>query len=369
VSPRVLGSARESAGIALNTPSANPGTLLIRADANSAIGTGHVMRCLALAQAWQDAGGQVTFACTELPPFLSQRLETEGCIVSTIDAAPGTDRDLAETRLLAESIAPKWLVLDGYAFGPDYQLTLRDVKWRLLFIDDDGRHENYHADAILNQNAGAAAVLYGKRTHNSRLLLGCEYAMLRREFLRTPRRLATSETVSRILLTLGGADSQNLTSQFLTVLWPCIPADCEIYVLIGPANPHVAAMQELASTMNRMVLHVAPDNVPQIMADCDLAITAAGSSVYELGYLGVPMLLVVAAENQRPIATALDHLGAAVRIDEFPSSRTADLPSAFERMVSDAALRAQCATKCRQLVDGQGAARVVAALRETSGGR
>ncbi len=149
---------RTATEIALNSPSASPGTLLIRADANSAIGTGHVMRCLALAQAWQDAGGKVAFACTELPPFLSQRLETEGCKVSTIDVVPGTDRDLEETRRLAESIAPKWLVLDGYAFGPDFQLTLRDVKWRLLFIDDDGRHESYHADAILNQNAGAAAV-------------------------------------------------------------------------------------------------------------------------------------------------------------------------------------------------------------------
>jgi UDP-2,4-diacetamido-2,4,6-trideoxy-beta-L-altropyranose hydrolase len=366
VSPRVLGSARESAGIALNTPSANPGTLLIRADANSAIGTGHVMRCLALAQAWQDAGGQVTFACTELPPFLSQRLETEGCIVSTIDAAPGTDRDLAETRRLAESIAPKWLVLDGYAFGPDYQLTLRDVKWRLLFIDDDGRHENYHADAILNQNAGAAAVLYGKRTHNTRLLLGCEYAMLRREFLlakKAKKKVSKSDSVSQILLTLGGADPQNLTARYLAILCACCSSDCQIHVLIGPANPHVLYFRELTAKMSRMILHVGATKVAEIMANCDLALTAAGSSVYELGYLGVPMLVVVTADNQRPIATALDQLHVAFRLRDPGDISAAEDKLWIDAFLHDPTKRARCASRFQELVDGRGAARVVAALR------
>jgi len=224
---------------------------------------------------------------------------------------------------------------------------------------------------LLNQNAGAAAVLYGRRQHNARLLLGCQYVMLRREFLQTTRKLAASESVSRILLTLGGADSQNLTERFLAVLWPCIPSDCHIHVLIGPANPHTAAMQEIAAKMKRMVLHVAPENVAQIMADCDVAITAAGSSVYELGYLGTPMLMVVTAENQRPIAAALDQLGAAIRIEELGTNRSADLPSKVEWLIptSERERRAQCAAKFRELVDGQGAARVVAVLRELSGGK
>jgi spore coat polysaccharide biosynthesis predicted glycosyltransferase SpsG len=103
------------------------------------------------------------------------------------------------------------------------------------------------------------------------------------------------------------------------------------------------------------------------MTRCDLAITAAGSSVYELGYLGVPMLLVVTADNQRPIATALDHLRAAVRIDELGTNKSADLPSALESLVSDSVRRVECAAKFQQLVDGQGAARVVALLSELSG--
>jgi UDP-2,4-diacetamido-2,4,6-trideoxy-beta-L-altropyranose hydrolase len=322
------------------------------------IGTGHVMRCLALAQAWQDAGGTVAFACSDLPDSLKNRLTDEQCAIYAIDAHPGTESDAELTRLLAESIAPKCLVLDGYDFGPVFQLALRDVKWRLLLIDDDGRHPRYHADVLLNQNAGAAAVLYGRHMHGTRLLLGCQYAMLRREFLQTPRKPSTSRSVSRLLLSLGGADPKNLTERFLAVLWPCIPTDCEIHVLIGPANPHVTTImsgtfgikqsREIAANMKRTILHVAPPNVPQIMADCDLAITA---------------------QNQRPIAAALDQLAAAVRIDELHGNLTADLPSALESMIADPERRASCAAKFRQLVDGRGAARVVEALRELSGGQ
>jgi UDP-2,4-diacetamido-2,4,6-trideoxy-beta-L-altropyranose hydrolase len=355
--------------IILQSSSATPGTLLIRADANSVIGTGHIMRCLALAQAWQDAGGTVAFACTELPTGLLQRLRTdESCTVHTIEAAPGSDRDIEQTRQLAESIAPKWLVLDGYSFAPAFQLGLRDVKWRLLFVDDDGRHESYHADVVLNQNAGAAAVLYGRRTHTAKLLLGCRYAMLRREFLSAKTRSITNDSVSQILLTLGGADRQNLTARYLDILSACRSADCQIHVLIGPANPHVFHLRELVAKMSRVALHVSPANLPQIMADSDLALSAAGSSVYELGYLGVPMILVVTADNQRPIAAALDQLRAAFRLHDPDAVNESDKVwiSAF---LHDPTERAACAATFQQLVDGKGAARVVDALRESSAAR
>jgi UDP-2,4-diacetamido-2,4,6-trideoxy-beta-L-altropyranose hydrolase len=343
---------------------------LIRADANSVIGTGHVMRCVALAQAWQEAGGTVAFACAELPDALESRLHSEQCAVHRFESAPASRReahDIQETLRIANTTHPQWLVLDGYQFGPDYQLALRDVKWRLMVIDDDGRHEAYHANVLLNQNAGAAAVFYGRHTHGTRILLGCQYAMLRREFRQMSPKLATSESISQVLLTLGGADQGNLTERFLTILRSGLPADCQINVLIGPANPHVFRLREITAKMKDVALHVSPSNLPQIMASCDLAVTAAGSSVYELGYLGVPMLLAVTAENQRPIAAALDHLGAAVRIDELGTNPSADLPSALESLISDPARRAECAAKFRQLVDGQGAARVVAILSESSG--
>jgi UDP-2,4-diacetamido-2,4,6-trideoxy-beta-L-altropyranose hydrolase len=364
VSPRVLKS--DIFGLKehiLQNLSATLGTLLIRADANSVIGTGHVMRCLALAQAWQDAGGAVAFACTDLPDSLRARLDDDRCTVHLIDAHPGTESDLEQTRRLAEAIAPKWLVLDGYDFGSVFQLALRDEKWRLLSIDDDGRHGEYHAEVLLNQNAGALAVLYGRHMHATRLLLGCQYVLLRREFLQMSRKTASVAFPSRVLLSLGGADLGNLTEQFLKISRNCTLAACDIDVLVGPANPHLDRLRQLAGEMKRVVLYEAPDNVPEIMSACDMAITAAGSSVYELGYLGVPMLLVVTAENQQPIAAALDRLEAARSLDKFGTCSTADLEFAIDTFLHNAVLRDKCMARALELVDGQGAARVVAILR------
>jgi UDP-2,4-diacetamido-2,4,6-trideoxy-beta-L-altropyranose hydrolase len=172
---------------------------LIRADANSVIGTGHVMRCLALAQAWQDAGGTVAFACTDMPDSLLQRLWTERCEVHRFESAPASSReanDLQETLRIANVVRPQWLVLDGYDFGPNYQLALRDSRWRLLFIDDDWRHERYHADILLNQNVGATAALYASRKVGARLLLGCQYALLRRDFRARPQPAARGGGIS-----------------------------------------------------------------------------------------------------------------------------------------------------------------------------
>jgi UDP-2,4-diacetamido-2,4,6-trideoxy-beta-L-altropyranose hydrolase len=328
------------------------------------------MRCLALAQAWQDAGGKVAFACADLPDSLEQRLLSEQCAVHRFDSGTASRReahDIQQTLGIANATRPRWLVLDGYEFGPDYQLALRDVTWRLMVIDDDGRHEAYHVDVVLNQNAGAAAVLDGRRTHSARMLLGCQYAMLRREFRQTAPRVVRSEFVSQILLTLGGADQGNVTEELLAILGSCRPANCQIQVVIGPANPHVLRLRDVAAKMKRVVLHLAPSNLPQIMASCDLAVTAAGSSVYELGYLGIPMLLAVTGENQRPIAAALDHLGAAVRLNELNdvSSDYFKLPIGW--FIHDPTARAGCAARFQQLVDGQGAARVVAAMSEASG--
>src|SRR5271163_4979085 len=141
-------------------------TLLIRCDASVAIGTGHVMRCLALAQAWQDAGGRAAFACADLPDSLVQRLSTERCDLYRFESAPASSReanDAQETLRIANVARPQWLVLDGYDFGPNYQMALRDARWRLLFIDDDWRHERYHVDMLLNQNAGVSAAVYARR--------------------------------------------------------------------------------------------------------------------------------------------------------------------------------------------------------------
>src|SRR5258705_3656609 len=126
--------------------------LILRADASARIGTGHVMRCLALAQAWLDGGGQACFACAECPPALQQRLAGEGVTSETIHAEPGGAEDARATARLARKRGARWIALDGYHFGPSYQAHLRAAGLRLLLLDDEARASSYEADLLLNQN-------------------------------------------------------------------------------------------------------------------------------------------------------------------------------------------------------------------------
>jgi UDP-2,4-diacetamido-2,4,6-trideoxy-beta-L-altropyranose hydrolase len=349
--------------------STSPGTLLLRADASPVIGAGHVMRCLALAQAWQDVGGTAVFASAHLPELIRERLVEENCEVQPLDVSPGSDSDLEATSKLADALGPRWLVLDGYKFGPRFQSGVYRAARQTLVIDDafcaELLRDPFSADLIVNQNVGALPTFYERAAPNARVLAGADYVMLRREFRRMERKApATRVHIGRILITLGAADSENITQWILEACLSLKIPDGVIDVVIGPANPHEGELRKLYERQfERIALHKAPSNLPELMAGSDLAVTAAGSSVYELAYLGVPMLLVVTAKNQLPVAAHLSHLGAAVWIDDSLVDSKEKLAAAIQGFIENDALRTRCAETSWNLIDGQGAARVVEAMR------
>jgi spore coat polysaccharide biosynthesis predicted glycosyltransferase SpsG len=138
----------------------NPDTLLIRADANAAIGAGHVMRCLALAQGWQDAGGTAVVAAAELPVAIENRLVEEKIEVVRLQVDPGTGPDATELANLARERNAPWVVVDGERFGPGYFETLKKHDFKVLWLDDFGSVRAHDADLILNQNLGTSRDAY-----------------------------------------------------------------------------------------------------------------------------------------------------------------------------------------------------------------
>jgi len=147
------------------------GNLVIRADGSTLIGSGHIMRCLALAQAWQDAGGGVLFLMGTGVPILEERLKSEGMDTAHLRAHAGSTDDAVETANLAQEVGATWVVLDGYHFDAVYQRTIKDSGVRLLFIDDNGHADHYYADIVVNQNIHAHAGLYTNREPYTQLLL------------------------------------------------------------------------------------------------------------------------------------------------------------------------------------------------------
>ncbi len=338
------------------------GTLLVRADASVAIGTGHVMRCLALAQAWQDVGGRVVFAMAERTDAIQNRLSAESCEIASIASKAGTVEDAAQTVALASQHNCEWIVVDGYPFTAKYQADLKSADCKVLFLDDYGQAQHYSADFILNQNASANAVLYTKREPGTRLLLGTRYCLLRREFARWQQwQREISPACNHLLILMGGSDPENITARAIEAFVSTELKQMTATVVIGGSNPNFEALGKLAAESGKITVRRDASDIGELMAAADLAISAAGTTCWELCLLGLPTLLIDVAENQTEVAKELDRRGCAIRVGDR-RVRFDEIACQMKRVAASQELRLSLSRCSRELVDGKGAARVVSVL-------
>lgn len=325
------------------------GALLVRADAGPAMGLGHVLRTLALAQAWQDRGGTVAYATIALPDRVRARLEREGVEVLGADCAPGSPADVAWTRALAERRGAR-VVVDGYPLGVPFANALVDAGLRVLLVDDEGTEAPIRA-MVLNQNLHGRRPLYPRAAGT--VLAGIGYAMLRRELLRVPRP-PIAACARTALVTFGGADPAGLTETAARAL---VDAGVErVVAVVGPA----ASARDFACP--GVEVHVDPPEFFALAASADVAVAAAGSTVWELAWLGVPMALVSTAPNQEPTLAAVVGAGLAIGLGDAAAFRASSPVATLAALLGDAALREALARRGRALVDGGGAGRVAEAL-------
>lgn len=335
--------------------------ILFRAEASVEIGTGHVMRCLALAQQWRAGGGRAVFVQASLPPGLAARLADEGFEIMALGTKVGGEADARATVELARRVGAGWVVADGYDFDALWQRFVKSAGLRLLVLDDFGHADHYHADLVLNQNQSATARLYAGRDAQTRLLLGPQFALLRQEFVAAVPRERPAQLPGRILVTLGGSDSANVTRLVIEAL--AAFDDLEAVVVIGAGNPHRVALQSMVNALAKNIrLEVNPPSMAALMRWADLAITAGGSTVWEIARLGLPALTIVTAKNQVAIARALHAHGSVVNLGE-PGDLSAHTIAGVLRGLRHDPVRLENMSRLgRQLVDGRGAERVVAAL-------
>ena len=315
----------------------------IRVDASTAIGWGHAMRCLALAQALAE---RPTFVMSAPPQAFVARAEPDADVVAGDDVA----------QVLATGA--DWVVVDGYHLGSDYQRALREGGARVLVVDDYAHLDRYHADVLLNQNLGAPD--YRDRAPGARLLIGPRYALLRREFRDVPAR-DTPDVARRVLVTLGGSDPDGVTAQVVRAL-ARVEQPLDVQVIAGAGNPHLAALERAAAALDSVDLVVDVRDMPRRMAWADLAVTAAGSTSWELARVGTPQIAIVLADNQRPIARGLADAGLAVSLGWHADVADDRIADAVAALVGDAGRREELSRRGRELVDGRGASRVLAAM-------
>ena len=337
--------------------------MLIRADASLSMGTGHVMRCLALAQAWQDAGGDAALNSQELPAALRDRLEKEGVTVVQSGSTPGSAQDAIRLGTQAAEMAAQWIVVDGDQFDTHFLQTLRDSGNRVLLIDDLAARPGFPVDLLVNPNFGAHAEDYSAKQVGSRVLAGPAYALLRREFR---RRWATKvcEQTKRILVTLGGSDPEQLTPRIVDAL--ADSSDLEVTVVAGGAY---AGWTELVRRAGKRVrLFFNPPDMAGLMAQADVAITASGGTIWELLSVGCPVLCYWRGSQGMRLVNSLALENVVVNMGEISCFEASLLKSAVREFWE---LRFRCEEMVRRgraLVDGSGAERVVHALRSLAAG-
>jgi len=331
--------------------------LFIRTDASPTLGSGHFMRMLALAEAWQETGGDVVIG-GRAPDSHVERARRLGA--KLVSPSSGLD-DATWTIQQASAHRANRLVADGYDFSLNYQRRVRAAGFKLAVVDDNGENQAYDADWVVNVNVHASDALYGRRAAHTQLLLGPKYAMIRRKI-----RLAAGSSrpscpiAGRLLVTMGGSDPLDVTGRIIQGL---IGSSFDTHILVGGANRRLSEYQ--GAVDKGMTLHHDVFDVASVMRAVDLALAACGGTVWELALLGVPSLVVTLADNQLALASHLDRVGATLYLgDARGITSTKEWMQKLDEVATDERLRARLVASARSLVDGNGAQRVVAALRE-----
>lgn len=343
--------------------------IVLRADAGARLGSGHIMRCAALAGALAELGAHITLVCREgslaaLPVPLPDNIA-----VDEVAAAIADDPAALGARLGHAD----WLVVDSYHWNADLESACRSWAKRILVIDDlaDRRHDT---DLLLNQNPGWSRTDYdGLVPENAVCLIGPRFALLRHEFAAArPTALARRETaaaVDKVLISLGGADPSGATIACIEATAaafrdrPNVPA---VDIATGPAAHNLAEITTLlAERLPTARLLVGGESLCELMARADLMIGAGGGTMLERACLGLPSMSLVIANNQRRGTAATASGGATMMVDAIdaePGQLVQTIASTLARLADDSETRRLMTQAAAKLCDGRGARWVAAAM-------
>lgn len=333
--------------------------VVFRADASAVIGRGHVVRCLALAQALRAAGWRCGFATSD--PAFAAHVGPDGIEVLDLGGVAEMDEAAALARHWPEGVDV--LVLDHYGRDKTFESACRSWARTILTLDD-GPNRHHECDLLLDPGSPDQAASYQSLVPpDCRLLLGPSYALVRRPFLAargdTLRRRRELQGLRRILIYFGTDTGLTATRAALEAVARS-GKEAAVDVVVG-AGAHMSTLRKLAERAPQPIrIHTNVTDMAAVMAAADLAFGAPGSASWERACLGLPSVVTVLADNQRPNAALLAGMGAAVVVAD------ADLTSAFASRLRKLAadpqqLRTMSAAAAR-LCDGRGALRVMLAL-------
>lgn len=365
--------------------------VVIRADANSKIGMGHVMRCLSVADALLKRGEEVLFVTAddtpvplltkkgipcrvlhtdyadmeaELPELwnaLSELPQGPGAPEAALPQMPSQRAESSEEALPQRNAA---ILVDSYYVTEKYLAALKK-RITTIYMDDIYAF-SYPVDMLINYNIYGEEMGYEKDAAfaDTKLLLGANYVPLREEFAAAEQHRTAANC--GILITTGGSDSFNLAGQLLmeAMKYDALKTK-EYHVVSGSLNPHIGELQALAEKHENIHIHCNVTNMAELMAESEVALSAGGSTLYELCAMGVPVIAFSFAENQERLVQTFVKRGIAQYGGNYRTDGNKMIQNTIaglETLLEDENLRAEYRKKARTLVDGKGADRIAEAI-------
>lgn len=355
--------------------------ILFRVDASIEIGSGHVMRCLTLADALRENGANVSFASRELPGNFCAYVAEMGFDVFRLplgnqDTYIDSDfsglswaNDAAHLIALISVSKRKfdWLIVDHYQLEAEWESKLKQVIPKIMVIDDLASRSHV-CDLLLDQNFyGDATAYYDSLVPATcKKLLGTKYVLLRSEFQVLTERSRHGD-VQRLLIFFGASDTSNETRKVLEAIRLSGHADIAVDVILGVNHPDKQSIHDLEKYFSAMVCHDHVTRMSDLMLKADLYVGAAGTTTWERCRVGLPAIVIAVAENQvRPceflhVAGVIDFLGAANDVT------VSDISGALMAAINSPGTLLEMTRNAMKLVDGQGVVRCVQELLNFGG--
>ena len=327
---------------------------LIRADANEKIGAGHVMRCLSIASAFAQAGHEVKFVTADhrADDLIQSRGFERICLDSEWTHMEGEEIDR-----VVRLYRPDLLLVDSYSVTELYLSSLSESV--TLAYMDDMNDSVWNLDYLINYNIFGPLMDYSRyKETRTKLILGPTYAPLRDEFKNIPRH--EIKDVKNVIVSAGGADPEGITEKLIENVCDNLK-DITFHFIVGALNPRLKKIIALADEHKNVILHINEKNMSDLMEFCDIAISSAGSTPYELCACGVPTIAYTLADNQLVAAEEFERQGVMIFAGDCRNNKNfiAIMNEHLHSLVSDKEKRSQISVRMRSLVDGFGSERLI----------
>lgn len=334
-------------------------TIFIRADANSQIASGHVMRCLTIAGALRRKGHQAIFLISDADSEAALTLRGEASFLCLHGNYKNLEEELPTLLPLLNEKKPDCFLLDSYFASAFYMQSVK--KYCKLVYLDDLQAFDYPADLIINYDITANASMYGTTPS----LTGASYTPLREQFKAVPYQVR--EPVSNLLISTGGSDIHNAAAQIFHTLngsEAFAPYLGTCHILTGNMNPHREDLYALSVRYPQVALHENITEMAALLSSCDLAFSAGGTTLFELCAVGVPAVSFSISDEQHNCVHAFEQAGQIPYAGDVRDGKSFydHLLAEGIKMAESPSYRAKLSAFMKQLVDGQGADRIANAL-------